>query len=204
MIVTCGAYHFWRCGKIEKNTSSPVEVAFKPARVLMQDFTGVPALVDLAAMRDAIKRLGGNPEQINPYVPVDLVIDHSVQVDKFNSPDALAYNLQKEFERNKERYWFDELWKNCWFFFGKLLTRNEFSDFCFWSGVKRLSLAWRSCLLVLELSIKWTWNIWAEWCSTPMVYCILIPLWELILTLLWSMVWECMYSSCRSYFVRSN
>ena len=70
----------------------------------MQDFTGVPAVVDLAAMRDAIKRLGGNPELINPEVPVDLVIDHSVQVDKFGSDDSLAFNLEKEFERNKERF----------------------------------------------------------------------------------------------------
>lgn len=69
----------------------------------MQDFTGVPAVVDLAAMREAVKRLGGDPSTINPEVPVDLVIDHSVQVDKFGSEDALEYNLQREFERNKER-----------------------------------------------------------------------------------------------------
>ena len=72
----------------------------------MQDFTGVPAVVDLAAMRDAVKRLGGNPGCINPSVPVDLVIDHSVQVDKFGTDDALEYNLQREFERNKERFTF--------------------------------------------------------------------------------------------------
>ena len=69
----------------------------------MQDFTGVPAVVDLAAMREAVKRLGGDPSTINPEVPVYLVIDHSVQVDKFGSEDALEYNLQREFERNKER-----------------------------------------------------------------------------------------------------
>ncbi|UCE59983.1 MAG: aconitate hydratase AcnA [Phycisphaerales bacterium] len=82
------------------------EVPFKPARVLMQDFTGVPAVVDLAAMRDAVVKLGGDPQRINPLVPVDLVIDHSVQVDAFGSPDALTINADKEFERNMERYQF--------------------------------------------------------------------------------------------------
>eukprot|EP01094_Clydonella_sp_ATCC50884_P022587 TRINITY_DN5233_c0_g1_i1.p1 TRINITY_DN5233_c0_g1~~TRINITY_DN5233_c0_g1_i1.p1 ORF type:complete len:895 (+),score=313.87 TRINITY_DN5233_c0_g1_i1:55-2739(+) len=82
------------------------EVAFKPARVILQDFTGVPAVVDLAAMRDALKRLGGDPEKINPSVPVDLVIDHSVQVDRFGTSDALSYNLDMEFHRNKERFVF--------------------------------------------------------------------------------------------------
>jgi len=90
----------------EKNSTQGVEVAFKPARVLMQDFTGVPAVVDLAAMRDAVKRLGGDPNTINPSVPVDLVIDHSVQVDKFGTDDALEFNLKREFERNKERFTF--------------------------------------------------------------------------------------------------
>jgi len=90
----------------QTNQHQSVEVAFKPARVLMQDFTGVPAVVDLAAMREQIKVLGGDPKSINPEVPVDLVIDHSVQVDKFNSPDALEFNLTKEFERNKERFQF--------------------------------------------------------------------------------------------------
>lgn len=79
---------------------------FKPARVIMQDFTGVPAIVDLAAMRSAIARLGGNPRQINPLVPVDLVIDHSVQVDFFAAGDALARNAELEFQRNRERYEF--------------------------------------------------------------------------------------------------
>ncbi len=82
------------------------EVPFKPARVVLQDFTGVPAVVDLAAMRSAMKRLGGNPAKINPAVPVDLVIDHSVQVDFFGSPDALERNAEIEFERNRERYEF--------------------------------------------------------------------------------------------------
>ena len=79
---------------------------YKPARVIMQDFTGVPAVVDLAAMRSAIARLGGDPALINPVVPVDLVIDHSVQVDFFASPDALMRNAELEFQRNRERYEF--------------------------------------------------------------------------------------------------
>ncbi len=82
------------------------EVPFLPARVLMQDFTGVPAVVDLAAMRAALDRLGGDPSQINPRVPVDLVIDHSVQVDFFASPEALRRNAEMEFQRNQERYRF--------------------------------------------------------------------------------------------------
>ena len=82
------------------------EVAFKPARVLLQDFTGVPAIVDLAAMRDAVAKLGGDPKQINPLSPADLVIDHSVQVDVFGSTDALKQNIAFEFERNQERYEF--------------------------------------------------------------------------------------------------
>jgi aconitate hydratase len=82
------------------------EIAFMPARVLMQDFTGVPAVVDLAAMREAMKYLGGDPVRINPLLPTDLVIDHSVQVDKFGTSDALAFNTQIEFQRNIERYAF--------------------------------------------------------------------------------------------------
>ena len=82
------------------------EVPFKPARILMQDFTGVPAVVDLAAMRDGITRLGGSPEKVNPLVPVDLVIDHSVQVDVYARPDALQKNVDIEFDRNAERYRF--------------------------------------------------------------------------------------------------
>jgi aconitate hydratase len=80
------------------------EVPFKPARVLLQDFTGVPAVVDLAAMRSAMQRLGGDPRRINPLIPVDLVIDHSVQVDEFGTPTALIHNAQMEFQRNRERY----------------------------------------------------------------------------------------------------
>src|SRR5579884_1982383 len=85
---------------------APREVPFKPARVILQDFTGVPAVVDLAAMRSAMKRLGGDPSRINPLVPVDLVIDHSVQVDVFGIPTALQRNAEIEFQRNRERYEF--------------------------------------------------------------------------------------------------
>ena len=88
----------------KKRYDEPVEIPYHPARVLMQDFTGVPAVVDLAAMRDAVKDLGGDPMKINPLVPVDLVIDHSVQVDYFGTPDALQKNVAREYERNGERY----------------------------------------------------------------------------------------------------
>jgi aconitate hydratase len=87
-------------GKAEK------EIAYRPARVLMQDFTGVPAVVDLAAMRDAMKNLGGDPRRINPLVPVDLVIDHSVIVDEFGTPRAFDRNVELEYQRNGERYRF--------------------------------------------------------------------------------------------------
>src|SRR5687768_6801874 len=83
-----------------------VEIPFQPARVLMQDFTGVPAVVDLAAMRDAMDEIGGDPAQINPLVDVDLVIDHSVQVDAFGNERAFAINAERDFERNRERYSF--------------------------------------------------------------------------------------------------
>ncbi len=89
-----------------KAKTSTREIAYRPARVLMQDFTGVPAVVDLAAMRDAMRHLGGDPAKINPLVPVDLVIDHSVQVDFFGSADAFKKNVEIEYERNKERYEF--------------------------------------------------------------------------------------------------
>ena len=82
------------------------EIPYKPARVVLQDFTGVPAVVDFAAMREAMKRFGGDPARINPIIPADLVIDHSVQVDYFGSAYALLYNAEREFERNKERYAF--------------------------------------------------------------------------------------------------
>lgn len=86
--------------------SKGAEIAYRPSRVLMQDFTGVPAVVDLAAMRDAMVALGDNPQKINPLVPVDLVIDHSVIVDDFGNPDAFRHNVELEYERNIERYRF--------------------------------------------------------------------------------------------------
>jgi aconitate hydratase len=85
---------------------NPREIAYRPARVLMQDFTGVPAVVDLAAMRDGIVALGGDPEKINPLNPVDLVIDHSVMIDEFGTPHAFQMNVDREYERNMERYTF--------------------------------------------------------------------------------------------------
>lgn len=85
---------------------APQEIPFKPSRVVLQDFTGVPAVVDLAAMRAAMQRLGGDPEKINPLIPVDLVVDHSVQVDFFGGHDSLAKNVAIEYERNRERYEF--------------------------------------------------------------------------------------------------
>jgi aconitate hydratase len=100
------------------NAAKPnaVELPFKVARVILQDFTGVPAVVDLAAMRSAMKRAGGDPQRINPLVPVDLVIDHSVQVDDFGNRQALLHNVEKEFERNRERYeflkWGQKAFKN--------------------------------------------------------------------------------------------
>jgi aconitate hydratase len=90
----------------DANAEPSEEIAFTPARVVMQDFTGVPAIVDLAAMRDAMAELGGDPEKINPLVPAELVIDHSVQVDAYGTAQAFARNAELEFERNKERYAF--------------------------------------------------------------------------------------------------
>lgn len=90
----------WTEGREDK------EIPFIPARIVLQDFTGVPVVVDLAAMRDTVKKAGGDPKSINPLVPVDLVIDHSVMVDAFGTPDALQYNMDIEFERNEERYRF--------------------------------------------------------------------------------------------------
>jgi aconitate hydratase A / 2-methylisocitrate dehydratase len=88
----------------KKQYDQPVEIPFHPARVLMQDFTGVPAVVDLAAMRDAVKDIGEDPMKINPLVPVDLIVDHSVQVDFYGTKDSLEKNVAKEYERNEERY----------------------------------------------------------------------------------------------------
>src|SRR5689334_16408333 len=89
-----------------KDKRSDREIAYRPARVLMQDFTGVPAVVDLAAMRDAMVNMGGDPKKINPLSPVDLVIDHSVMVDSFGTPKSFQDNVDLEFERNGERYAF--------------------------------------------------------------------------------------------------
>jgi aconitate hydratase len=90
----------------EAGGRNPREIAYRPARVLMQDFTGVPAVVDLAAMRDGIKALGGDAQKINPLTPVDLVIDHSVMIDEFGTPRAFQLNVEREYERNIERYRF--------------------------------------------------------------------------------------------------
>ncbi|MEJ2662320.1 MAG: aconitase family protein, partial [Desulfobacteraceae bacterium] len=100
----------------QKSYAAPVEIPYHPARVLMQDFTGVPAVVDLAAMRDALAALGGDPEKVNPLVPVDLVVDHSVQVDYFGTENAVIKNVTREYERNAERYallkWAQKSFKN--------------------------------------------------------------------------------------------
>lgn len=88
----------------EKTSANDAEIPFRPARVILQDFTGVPAVVDLAAMRDAMKRLGGDPSKINPLCPVDLVIDHSVQVDSSRAADSKEKNELLEFTRNRERF----------------------------------------------------------------------------------------------------
>src|SRR4249919_775035 len=89
----------WRPG-----VAAEAEIPFMPARVLLQDFTGVPAVVDLAVMRDAMADLGGDPGKVNPLVPADLVIDHSVQIDQFGTPGAFAFNVEREYDRNGERY----------------------------------------------------------------------------------------------------
>jgi aconitate hydratase len=88
----------------KKPTESSSEIQYRPARVLLQDFTGVPCVVDLAAMRDAIAKLGGDTSKINPLVPVNLVIDHSVMVDEFGHPKAFEQNVEIEYQRNMERY----------------------------------------------------------------------------------------------------
>src|SRR5256885_9032553 len=91
----------WQPGQ---SATSTAEYPFLPARVLLQDFTGVPAVADLAAMRSAVARMNGDPQKINPLVPADLVIDHSVQVDAFGSTLAFSQNVEREYERNSERY----------------------------------------------------------------------------------------------------
>ncbi|MCC8473204.1 aconitate hydratase AcnA [Xanthomonas arboricola] len=104
--VTVGKDHIEAVAKWDPTAEPDIEIAFMPARVVLQDFTGVPCVVDLAAMRDAVVKLGGNADQINPQIPSELVIDHSVQVDVFGSADALDLNGKIEFQRNQERYGF--------------------------------------------------------------------------------------------------
>ncbi|HED4878464.1 TPA: aconitate hydratase AcnA [Stenotrophomonas maltophilia] len=104
--VTVGKDHIEAVARWQPSAEPDTEIAFMPARVVLQDFTGVPCVVDLAAMRDAVVKLGGSPEQINPLIPSELVIDHSVQVDVFGKPDALDLNGKIEFQRNQERYGF--------------------------------------------------------------------------------------------------
>ena len=104
--MTVGKDHIEAVAQWDAGREPDTEIAFMPARVVLQDFTGVPCVVDLAAMRDAVARLGGKASQINPLIPSELVIDHSVQVDVFGRPDALDLNGKIEFERNKERYGF--------------------------------------------------------------------------------------------------
>jgi aconitate hydratase len=98
--------HVENLAKWGTNELKEIDVPFKPSRVILQDFTGVPAVVDLASLRKAMADLGGNPDQINPEIPVDLVIDHSVQVDKAGTTDSLDFNMNLEFQRNEERYQF--------------------------------------------------------------------------------------------------
>ncbi|WP_115553658.1 aconitate hydratase AcnA [Xanthomonas arboricola] len=104
--VTVGKDHIEAVAKWDPKAEPEIEIAFMPARVVLQDFTGVPCVVDLAAMRDAVVKLGGDADQINPQIPSELVIDHSVQVDVFGKPDALDLNGKIEFQRNQERYGF--------------------------------------------------------------------------------------------------
>ncbi|HSI68090.1 MAG TPA: aconitate hydratase AcnA, partial [Planococcus sp. (in: firmicutes)] len=98
--------HVEELAKWGKNANKEAEVPFKPSRVILQDFTGVPVVVDLAALRSAMSEMGGDPDKINPDVPVDLVVDHSVQVDSYGTPESLGINTKLEFERNAERYQF--------------------------------------------------------------------------------------------------
>jgi aconitate hydratase len=114
--VTVTRAHIEALATWDPHATPSIEIAFTPARVILQDFTGVPAVVDLAAMRDAMVAMGGDPQRVNPLLPAELVIDHSVQVDEFGHKDALTLNSQIEFRRNKERYaflrWGQESFKN--------------------------------------------------------------------------------------------
>ncbi|MET8993493.1 aconitase family protein, partial [Nonomuraea wenchangensis] len=100
------ADHIRALGSWDPNAAPSVEIQFTPARVIMQDFTGVPCVVDLATMREAVRDLGGDPARINPLAPAEMVIDHSVIVDYFGHPDAFQRNVEREYERNRERYQF--------------------------------------------------------------------------------------------------
>ena len=101
---TVGREHVQAIADWQRNPATGQEIQYRPARVLLQDFTGVPCVVDLAAMRDAIAKLGGDTAKINPQVPVNLVIDHSVMVDEFGHPKAMEANMALEYARNAERY----------------------------------------------------------------------------------------------------
>src|SRR3990172_7526443 len=103
---SAGTVALYRLGRWRPEESSSRELPFLPARVLLQDFTGLPVIADLASLRDEVHRLGGDPQRVNPDLPVDLVIDHSVQVDAFGAPDAFRINVDREYERNRERYAF--------------------------------------------------------------------------------------------------
>ena len=101
-----GKNHIEAVANWDAGAEASKEIAFMPARVVLQDFTGVPSVVDLAAMRDAVVELGGKAEQINPFIPSELVVDHSVQVDAYGREDAIDLNEKIEFKRNNERYEF--------------------------------------------------------------------------------------------------
>src|SRR5689334_16352576 len=103
---TVTAAHVNALASWDPKAAPSTEIAFMPARVILQDFTGVPAVVDLAAMREAMRKMGGDPTKVNPLLPAELVIDHSVQIDEFGHAGALTLNSQIEFRRNKERYAF--------------------------------------------------------------------------------------------------
>ncbi|MGV9329989.1 aconitase family protein, partial [Streptosporangium sandarakinum] len=100
------ADHIRALGQWDPKAAPSVEIQFTPARVIMQDFTGVPCVVDLATMREAVRDLGGDPARINPLAPAEMVIDHSVIVDFFGGPDSFRRNVEREYERNRERYQF--------------------------------------------------------------------------------------------------
>ena len=130
--------HIEAVAEWDPNAEASKEIAFMPARVLLQDFTGVPCVVDLAAMRDAVIKLGGKADQINPQIPSELVIDHSVQVDAYGIPEALDINAKIEFERNKERY-----------------------SFLRWAKKPYKTSRW--CRQAPASSIRSTWSTWLVW-----------------------------------------